>query len=398
MGSVSNEHQEAAEAASQVAAPRAPGAVVGDGLGSASLLALQRGAGNRAVGQALARTPVAGGVRGVRVLARAPTIPDDVFRITQALAKKQPPDAAVVTEAVEIAKRAHAEAVRLKGAKPIDADAVTDAYKEVQRVVSALISNDAENAAIDFARQADADVQTGALNALRNRYRGVDNQQHFISKAGRLAGVAVPEAGAKQTSADWLEKQTTAAGQTFKKLEDMGLKGLSNDPGALSLALVSELLNQYFSHAPNDVKPDPGGTVSKLTVDAAKQLEADCDVYASYGTRLLRAAGWQTVGYMAIVPAESTGRDAHAVALAKRSGSGGAAATYVSLSNAEVRQFTAGSDNDARGPLLTHGLDVYADPKPKSWSAYYQAAGANGAYDLKLLDPVKNGLTAYKTQ
>lgn len=395
MGDVSAEHQEATpEVTPDAGAARRIGDPLAEGLSPPSVLALQRLAGNRAVRDVLART---GARRGTRLLARAPSIPDEVFRVTQALNKK-PPDAAVVTDAVAVATRAYAEVTRLKAASPADPDKLEDAYKEVKKVVSGLVVNQAENAAIDFARTADAQVQTDALNALRGQVSGVVNQQHFVSKAGRLAGVTVPEATAGQTSADWLEKQTEAAGKTFKQLEAMGLKGLSNDPGVLSLSLVSELLTQYFSHAPSDVKPDPAGKISGLKVDAAKQLEADCDVYAAYGARLLRAAGWNTVGYMAIVPDESTGRDAHAVALAKRAGAAGSS-EYVSLSNWQIKQFTAASDDAARDPLLKHGLDVYSQlGEPTAWKAYYQPAGSKGAYDVKLTDPVKNGLTAYKTK
>jgi hypothetical protein len=65
----------------------------------------------------------------------------------------------------------------------------------------------------------------------------------------------------------------------------------------------------------NNAKP-PEAALAKTVID--DKIEVDCDVYATYATRLLRAAGWTTVGHMAIVPGESTGRGAHAVALAKR--------------------------------------------------------------------------------
>ena len=393
-GEVAAEHRDAGPQAAPEAVAEPPAAFsLGAGLSPATVLALHAAAGNRAVGQVLAR---AAARSGVRAIARTPSVSDEVFRVSQELAKKQPPDKPVVDDAVAVATRAWNEATRLKGAGA-GADKVEDAYKEVKRVVSALMANGAEDAAIAFARTADAEVQTGALNTLRGHVSGVANQQHFASKAAKLAGLTVPEATAGQSSADWLEKQTQTAGQAFKKLEEMGVKGLPNESGPLSLTLVSQLLSQYFTHAPDDVKPDPGGKVGKLKADAtSKQLEADCDVYAAYGARLLRAAGWQTVGYMAFVPADSTGRDAHAVALAKRTG--GAATEYASLSNAEVKTFSAASDDAARDPLLAHALAIYSSPQPAEWKAYYSPAGANGAYDLKLLDPENKGLTPFRTQ
>lgn len=382
MGDVAVEHSEASVEAAPEPAARAAGAALS--LTPAGVRAPQGGAGNRAVGRMLA-------------IARTPSVSDEVFRVTQELNKKQPPDKATIDDAVAVAGRAWAEVGRLKSASSPNQSAIEDAYREVQRVVGSLIDNKAENAAIDFAKGTDATVQTGALNSLRGHYQGVANQQQFATKAGRLAGVTIPAAGASQSSAAWLEAQTEKVGEAFKKLDAMGLKGLSNDPtSSLSLALVSELLKQYFSHEPDDVKPDPMGKIGKLTVDASNQLEADCDIYATYGARLLRAAGWATVGYMAIVP-EDPGRDAHAVSLAKRASASGGNADYVSLSNWELKQFTAATDDAAKDSLLAHGLAIYAAKgEPNVWKAYYSAAGTGGAYDLKLLDPAKHKLPIFK--
>jgi hypothetical protein len=387
MGDVAAVQQ--SEAAAPEAAPAvapAPGAPLQASLSPAALLALQSAAGNRAVGSVLARLPR-------RMIAR--TISDDVFNITQEIAKKQPPDAGTVAKAVEVAKKAYAEVQRLKTAKAGD-DKVEDAYKEVNRVTNALIANGADNAAIDFAKTADSTVQTGVLNALRSyNNKGVAGQQAFAIKAGRLVGVTV--GAATGTSAAWLDAQTEKIGETYKKLEAAGLKGLSNDPNSsLSLTFVAEMLQQYFALSPTDVKPEVTGKVGKVKANASNQLEFDCDVYATYGARLLRAAGWSTVGYMAIVPDSSTGRDAHAVSLAKRAASSGGS-EYVAVSDWMLKQFTAADDDAARDPLLKHGLDIYSSlGEPSSWKAYYSPAGPGGAYDLKLLDPEKNSLPVYK--
>ena len=395
MGDVAVERTEAAPEAAAAAPAAAPagGAPLQAGLSPARVLALQSAAGNRAVGSVLARVPAR---PGQRVIARS--ISDDVFNVTQEINAKKPPDKATVDKAVAVAKQAWAEVQRLQAAKASD-DKIEDAYKEVNRVTSALIAGGADNAAIDFARTADATVQTGALNALRSyNSKGVAGQQSFAIKAGRLAGVTV--GAASGTSAAWLDAQTDKIGDTFKKLEAAGLKGLSNDPNSsLSLTFVSELLKEYFTLSDTDVKPDPAGKVGKLKVNADNQVEADCDVYAAYGARLLRAAGWSTVGYMAIFPDASTGRDGHAVALAKRAASGGGQSEYVAVSDWMLKQFKAADDDAARDPLLKHGLDIYSSRgEPDHWKAYYLPAGSGGTYDLKLVDPEKNGVAVYKSK
>ena len=288
---------------------------------------------------------------------------------------------------------------RLQTAKAGD-DKIEEAYKDVYRVISSLIQAGADNAAIDFAKTCDATVQTGALNAIRSYSGGgVEGLQTEAVRAGRLVGVTVGAPTKGQSSAAWLEAQTEKIGETYKKLESAGLKKLDTDPNSsLSLSFVSKMLAKYFTLSDKDVKPDPLGHVGKLTVGTDNQLEVDCDVYATYATRLLRAAGWTTVGYMAIVPGEATGRDAHAVALAKRPGSGGKT-DYVAVSDFMLKEFQAADDDAARAPLLAHGLDIYSSKgEPASWKAYYSAAGSGGAYDPKLIDPEKNGLSVYKSK
>jgi hypothetical protein len=396
MGDVAVEHAEAAAepvAADPVAAPATGGTPLRAGLSPAGVLALQRGAGNRAVSSVLARLPARPGQRAI-----LRTISDDVFNVTQEINAKTPPDKATVDKAIAVAKAAYAEVQRLQTAKAGE-EKIEDAYKLVDRVTAALIAAGADNAAIDWAKTADARVQTGTLNSLRSyNYKGVAGQQSFAIKAGRLAGVTV--GAASGTSASWLEAQTEKIGETFKKLEAGGLKGLPNDPNtSLSLTFVAELLKEYFTLSAADVKPDPAGKVGKLTVGQDSKLEADCDVYATYGARLLRAAGWTTVGYMAIIPDASTGRDGHAVALAKRTASGGGATEYVAVSDWMLKEFTATDDDAARDPLLKHGLDIYSSlGEPAHWKSYYLPAGKGGTYDTKLIDPEKNSVPVYKSK
>ena len=396
MGNVSTEHEQAAapEVVADAVAAQPAGALPSAGLSPASVLALQGLAGNRAVRQVLAR---AGARPARRAIARAPSVSDEVFRVTQELDKKQPPDASVVADAVAVATRAYEEAKRLK-ATGAGADKLEDAYKEVQRVVSSLIANQAEKRG-DRLRQEGRRRGPDRCPELAPRPLQGRGEPAALRVQGRQARRRHRSGGDREPVLRRLAGEADERSRAdVQKLEEMGLKGLPNDPGVLSLTLVSELLKQYFSHAPADVKPDPMGKVSGLKVDSAKQLEADCDVYAAYGARLLRAAGWQTVGYMAFVPDEGTGRDAHAVALAKRSASSGGS-DYASLSNWEIKEFKAASDDEARAPLLKHALEIYASlGEPSAWKAYYLPAASTGAFDMRLVDPVKNGLTPYKTK
>jgi hypothetical protein len=158
-------------------------------------------------------------------------------------------------------------------------------------------------------------------------------------------------------------------------------------------------LEQYFVHVEHDVIPDPLGKLGGYQIDPdTNQIEADCDVYATYGARLLREQGWETAGYLAIVPEEKKAdnpdenRDAHAVALARKPNPAGGWA-YLGISNAVIRDLSIwSSDENARVMLLRLALEIYR-PRLKRFKAYYLPAGKGGALDTRLLDPAANGLT-----
>jgi hypothetical protein len=271
------------------------------------------------------------------------------------------------------------------------------ARQNAKQAMGGLFGVGAEDAAIDFAKgTGDTDLETYALNQIRNRYKGVAGQQHVITKAGRLAGITIPAAAAGQKSTDWLEKNTELAGRAFKKLQDMGLSGLKG--GDVSLELARELLEQYLTDAGVDVKPDPLGHVGGQKADPASgQILADCDVWATYGARLLRAMGWDTVGYLAIVP-EDPDRSGHAVALVKKANAAASGGfDWAGISDFYIEKLTATSEQTARDPLFDLAWQIYASPKPAKWKAYYLSAGPGGAYDVKILDPAANNLTPFKT-
>ena len=111
---------------------------------------------------------------------------------------------------------------------------------------------------------------------------------------------------------------------------------------------------------------------------------------------LVSKAGWEKLGYLTIIPCTASKRDAHAEALVRRKGSG-SAFDYAVVSSKTVTSIGSfASDDKARDPFLDRTLEVYGTPTPTPWKAYYLPAGANGNYDLRLVDPVKNGLKPFK--
>lgn len=76
----------------------------------------------------------------------------------------------------------------------------------------------------------------------------------------------------------------------------------------------------------------------------------------------------------------------------------GGKSTFAGVSDFYVKAFTATTEAPARQELLDLALDIYsAKGIPQKYRSYYLAAGTGGAYDVRILDPVKNNLTPWKT-
>jgi hypothetical protein len=182
----------------------------------------------------------------------------------------------------------------------------------------------------------------------------------------------------------------------------MGVTDLSGDP--ISRTLTEGVLGNYFHHANYNVDPDAKGMVAGKAVDAnSDQIEADCDVFATYGARLLREQGWDTAGYMVMVPDEKDPRDAtkdrsaHAVALARKANTNGQGFWYRGISNETIRDLGLWSYDANVLFMLQRLVEEIYDPPSSKYSVYYLPALAGGAYDRKLLDPKANNLTAFFT-
>lgn len=284
----------------------------------------------------------------------------------------------------------------------------------IQLLGGALADREQETDAIAIAKEsADAKAQAFIIDALPDR-TSVAGQQARLAQVSGLGPESI-KADAKPT--DKNSRQSLAAnagkvGRTLSALDEQGIKGRRRS--SRSLEMTESLLKGYLVHSDEDERPDPTGnpTGASVRTDAkTAQIRADCDVYATIGARLLREQGWGTVGYMVLVPQEKDPNDpandraAHAVALTRKPVDATDAAKgdlYVGISNFELRELggeghAITAEADAMELLVAQMFDVYATPQPQVWDIYYAPAGANGAYDMRLLDPANNGITPWRS-
>jgi hypothetical protein len=361
-----------------VGAMRTAGRVVDAAdLSPAGVLALQRAAGNR-----VAR----------RILARDKSLDDQVADLTAKISA-----ATSITDALK--QEAKALAAKCWANKAADLDA---ARMQVKRIVGSLMANGAQDAGIDIAATADGEVQKSALAQMGNN--SIASMENYLVKAGRLAGVTIAAPSTGQKANAWLDTNTDKIGQALVKLQGQGVTGFKQTD--LEQEVIGQMLTVFFraaTDAEGDIKPDPLGKLSKLGVDSSTgEIIGDCDVWATYGARLFRAIGWTTVAYLSVIPDEkdptdpSADRPGHAVVLVSHTV--GQTTSYAGVSDFTVKAFTANNEAAAKQELLDLALDIYSQKGAlKKYKSYYVAAGANGAYDVKILDPVNNGLSPWKS-
>lgn len=207
-----------------------------------------------------------------------------------------------------------------------------------------------------------------AVNATENETTARD----YLKMLLRMTGVA-----SKDTPADpqaWLQNNTEAVGQAIRVMEPvLG--------GEIARQLTNSVLKASFTTDYKfSVTPSGAGNIANLPKDAnaGKRLLADCDVYAVYGMRLLRAQGWETVGYFSF---QGKTKDdlAHAIGLARRKTTDGNT-EYVSIDSMKspmvVFLGTMASDDAAKAE---------ADKRVSGWGNHFFAppVGA-GAIDPRL--------------
>jgi hypothetical protein len=378
------------EAVPAVAAAQPLARALADGLTPVAVLALQRSAGNRVARAAITRSGT------VRVLARK-TVKEECADMQVKLndPSNQPHSAALRKAAIALAGQAFAAYQSSKS------DDDLDGCKRVLRGL-AYAGGDSAKDALDFAKaKADKDVANAVLGAVPLGKNAM-GQQDLMVDLGRLVGVAISGPTASQSAGAWLDANTAKIGEALKKVDAASwISAPSSDSSVTqtSLHFASNLLKRYFNFDASlpDIVPDKMGKVAGLQWNAAEnKIEADCDVWAAYGMQLFKAMGWTPVGYMSIIPTD-TSRAGHAVALLKRPASTAGQFEYLLGSDWFLKTITAATDEDAKQPLLDHGLDIYASPKPSGYSVYFLPSPASGEYDKKILDPGKNGLKPWKT-
>jgi hypothetical protein len=380
-----DEFEQGPTLASTPALPR----TLGEGLTPVAVLALQRSAGNRATRAAITRSTTA------RVLARK-TVKEDCEDMQMKLGdpKNQPHSAELRKAAIALANQAYTAYQSSKSDDDLDG---------CKRVLRGLASagGDSAKEALDFAKsKADKDVADAVLGSVPLGKNAI-GQQDLMIDIGRLVGVTISGPTATQSAGAWLDANTAKIGEALKKTDAAGwISAPSSDSSVTqtSLHFASNLLKKYFNFDASlpDVVPDKMGKVAGLQWNAGEnKLEADCDVWAAYGMQLFKSMGWAPVGYMSIIPTD-TSRAGHAVALLKRPASTAGKFEYLLGSDWYLKTITAANDEDAKRPLLDHGLEIYASPKPSSYSVYFLPCPPSGQYDKKILDPVNNGLSPWK--
>lgn len=214
----------------------------------------------------------------------------------------------------------------------------------------------------------------------------VDEVIALVTAAGEK--LKPPAAYDASTLRAWLETNTEKIGAALKKQHP-------NDP-AVAETMLRNITTSFLWHVDpdaEDVKPDKSGHIDKLkaaTGGQKAQLKVDCDVLATYNVRLLVAAGFTPIGYMAIVPTDK-GRAAHAMALVQHG------KTYRALSNVETTSFAVPKDkDDALKAVRDFGVEeAYDASRPVTgYKIYYQDTDAKGTLPDAVLNSEPSALKA----
>ena len=139
----------------------------------------------------------------------------------------------------------------------------------------------------------------------------------------------------------------------------------------------------FFFHVDRgDVTPDLHGHIAALTASepANLRLRADCDVFATYGTRFLRAMGFTSIGYMGIWAMTAAGGFGigHAGALLKKD------TAYYVVNNKEAFRVAATTQAEAEVKLRDSILDILNNPTDKQ--IHYVASDATGGMPDVIFD------------
>lgn len=173
----------------------------------------------------------------------------------------------------------------------------------------------------------------------------------------------------------WLEAQTEAIAATAPVVYP--------DNKNHWFQLYNLVTDIFFFHVDRgNVTPDLHGHIGMLPADQPSnlRLRADCDVFATYGARFLRAMGFTSIGYMgiwAMTPGGAFGIG-HAGALLKKD------SAYFVVNNKEAFRVEATTEADAQVELRDSILDILNNPAHKQ--IHYVAADATGGMPDTIFD------------
>ncbi|NOU16599.1 MAG: DUF4157 domain-containing protein [Bacteroidales bacterium] len=169
----------------------------------------------------------------------------------------------------------------------------------------------------------------------------------------------------------WLETNTENIG-------DAARKKYPTNPEPI-FEIYRNITDIFFFHVDKgNITPDPKGKIAHLPAGepSKKRLQADCDVFASYGMRFFFDAKFEPIGYIAIIPGNT---DAHAGALIRKDNK------YYVISNKNVLEtnISETKTNEKKGDAIKMlskltFYDVYDDSNLKDLKIYYSDAGTNG--------------------
>jgi hypothetical protein len=201
----------------------------------------------------------------------------------------------------------------------------------------------------------------------QNKQRlGVD----FLVALCDRAGTAIPRPTNLNFNPlrSWLEAQT-------ETIAAAGPKVYSEQKDWFDLYnLVTDF---YFFHVDRfDVIPDLHGHIGTLgpADPSGLRIRADCDVFATYGARFMRAMGFTSIGYMGIMPAADP--IGHAGALLKKD------ERYFVVNNKRVLRVAATTESEALVKLRDEILDILNNPK--NYRVYYAPADSTGGMSVRI--------------
>jgi|GEM_PF-2155849 len=194
----------------------------------------------------------------------------------------------------------------------------------------------------------------------------------FLVALGDRAGTPIPRPANLSFNSlrIWLEAQT----------ETIAASGPTVYPGSKNywFALYNFVCDVFFFHVDTgNVTPNAHGHIDHLPAGDPGNLrmQADCDVFATYGTRFLRAMGFTSIGYMGIMPIvpKPVG---HAGALLQKDGA------YFVVNNKAAYRITAGTEAEAQVKLRDELLDVLRNPT--DYEVYYAPSDATGGMSPRI--------------